>query len=114
MMETKLTLYIVARNKLNKNYDILSTDKNSIKCPVSDLVANIGIQDQLYDLLKKYLDIENGIVNYIFLDVKITTELNIIYFCCVPIDLPTKDSNFLSLDSNNDHIINLQKIIRII
>jgi hypothetical protein len=113
-METKLTLYIVARNKSNKNYEILSITKDSIECPISNIVPNSRIHDQLYDLLKKYIDIDNNIINYIFLDIKVTTELNIVYFCCVPIELPIQNSYFLPLDSNNEHIINLQKIISII
>jgi hypothetical protein len=113
-MESKITLYIVARNKTTSNYEILSTNKDDLQCPTADIVVDKTMQEQLYELLKKHIDIENGIINYIFLDIKITNKINIIYFCCVPIDLPIQNSHFLPLNNNYDHIINLQKIINII
>jgi hypothetical protein len=113
-METKLTLYIVARNKSTFDYDILSTQKDDIICPSSLIIPNTNISTQLYNLLKQYVDINDDIVNYIFLDIKINTIINIVYFCCVPIDLPIKNAQFLPINQNKVHVTNLQKIITII
>lgn len=113
-METKLSLYIIGRNKSTLNYDILSIDNKSIICPSAEVRQDIPIQTQLFDILKQYTDIEDGIINYIFLDIKIKSDIDILYFCCIPRDLPIKNSYFLPIDNNKDHVINLQKIISII
>jgi hypothetical protein len=113
-METKLTLYIVARNKSTFEYEILSTQQNDIVCPSDSIVPNSNIHTQLYNLLKQHIDIDDNIVNYIFLDIKINTAINVVYFCCIPINLPIKNAQFLPINQNKVHVTNLQKIITII
>ena len=114
MMETKLILYIVARNKSTFKYDILSTEKDNIVCPSCEIVPNVSIRAQLYNLLKQYIDIDEDIVNYIFLDIEINANVNITYFCCIPIDLEIRNAQFLEINQNKIHVTNLQKIITII
>ncbi len=114
MMETKLSLYIVARNKTTYKYDVLSIENDKVVIPSCPIKENEDISTQLFHLTKQYIDIDKNVINYIFLDVKIKNILDIIYFCCVPINIPITNCHFIPMDKNQDHVINLQKIINIV
>ena len=95
------------------NYEILSTHPQEFHPPSQEIIANIDIQKNLYDLVSKYINVEKDIFGYTFLDINIDNEINIIYFITIPYDFPKKDLHFVSINntSNEFYIKNIQKII---
>lgn len=110
-MECSITICIVSLNKKTGKYEMLSTEKESVVCPSEKAKPNISIKNQIQDIAQKYVDIDAGILDYIFLDINVTEKIDILYFCCVPAEITKTNTYFLQ--PSDYYAIILQKIIRI-
>ena len=107
-MTSRILLYIVTRNKQTLNYEILSTDSESIKPLIIDVVPNIDIQDQCQVLYTQYILLHSEYRNiFTFLETDIADTVDLVYFCFVPFGLKVQNSYFLPVKQNeifNRHI----------
>lgn len=113
MLKTNIVLYILSRNKNNLEYYILSTSKDSVIHPKSEIIANHTLKDNCYDLYKKYINLDKNLLDFRILDIKIIDEIDIICFCLIPFNFPIKDSYLIPIKQDEISSSYLQKIINI-
>lgn len=111
-MINRLLLYVITRNKSNMNYEILSTDSESINPLTTELMPNYHIQNQCQLLFDKYIKgYENNV--FTFLDIDITDTLDIVYFCFVPFGIKPEISYFLPIKQNEIFIKHIRQILNV-
>jgi hypothetical protein len=113
MTKNNLSIYILAFNKKRQEYEILSTSEHTFLPPSQEIILNKDIQKNLYSLISKYIDIENDIFGYTFLDINILEHIDIIYYITIPYEYPKKNCYFVPITNTNNefHIKNIQKIL---
>jgi hypothetical protein len=113
MISTKISIYILSFNKKLLAYEILSTDQTILIPPSQEIIPNKNIDKNLFDLVSKYIEVENDVFGYSFLDIDISENLNIIYFVTIPYNFPKKNCYFIPVNntSNEFYIKNIQKIL---
>jgi hypothetical protein len=113
MTKTNLSIYIIAFNKKRQDYEILSTNEQVFSPPSQEIILNKDIQKNLFDLISKYIDLENDIFGYTFLDINILENIDIIYYVMIPYEYPKKNCYFIPIinTDNEFYIKNIQKII---
>jgi hypothetical protein len=113
MIKSTLNLIVLILDDTQFEYNILSLNEDKIVLPSLEIIEYLDIDKSVKHILSSYIkDDIAQYVNYKFIDIDITDQLNIYYHCFITFNTKIQNSYKISIKKYENNLPNIQKILK--
>lgn len=110
-MKAKIKILLFVLEEKSFRYHLVSLDSSDLELPSIDIEQYQDIENSLSHLISKYIRDTNSYgIKPKLIDIKVTDQIDVIYYCIIPFHPTIKDSYLLDLEKYEPISNDIRKI----